>query len=74
MLTTIKGSIRPPQSSRPVLKVNEQSDDDDDERPYKTIRTRDRESILPIAADDDDEDEQEEEEQEDMIVDAQEAV
>ena len=71
MLTTIKGSTRPPPSSRPI-QVDADSDDEE-ERPYKTIGTRDRESILPIAADDDD-DEDEQEEEEDMTVDEEAAV
>ena len=66
MMTTIKGSTRPLQSSRPT-QVDEHSDDDHEERPYKTIRTRDRESILSIA--DDDDEEEEEEDEENMIVD-----
>ena len=74
MMTPIKGSTRPLQSSRPT-QVDEHSDDDMEERPYKTIRRRDRESILPIANDDDDDayDEQDEEE-EHMTVDDEKAV
>ena len=72
-MTTIKGSCRPQKPTRPIQE--DVDSDDEDERPYKTIRTRDREAILPIADDDEEEDEEEggsgEDTLEDMIDDVE---